>query len=54
VQDSRYISAYLFGDVCPRRGVGAGLVMPRADTESLNAHLAEIARGIAPGAMLSW
>ncbi len=54
VEDSRYISAYLFGDVCPRRGVGAGLAMPRANTESLNAHLAEIARGVAPGAMLSW
>ena len=50
VQDTRYASAYLFGAVCPRRGVGAGLVMPRADTASLNAHLAEIARTVAPGA----
>ena len=50
VQDTRYASAYLFGAVCPRRGVGAGLVMPRADTEGLNAHLAEIARTVAPGA----
>ena len=32
------------------RGVGAGLVMPRADAEGLNAHLAEIARTIVPGA----
>ena len=36
--------------VCPQRGVGAGLVMPRADTEGLNAHLIEIARTVAPGA----
>ena len=50
VQDKRYASAYLFGAVCPQRGVGAGLVMPRADTEGLNAHLAEIARSAAPGA----
>ncbi|KAL5684473.1 hypothetical protein EMGR_001226, partial [Emarellia grisea] len=50
VQDTRYASAYLFGAVCPRRGVGAGLVMPRADTEGLNAHLVEIARTVAPGA----
>lgn len=50
VQDTRYASAYLFGAVCPQRGVGAGVVMPRADTEGLNAHLAEIARTVAPGA----
>ena len=50
VQDTRYASAYLFGAVCPQRGVGAGLVMPRADTEGLNAHLVEIAHTVAPGA----
>ncbi len=50
VQDTRYVSAYLFGAVCPQRGVGAGLVMPRANAESLNDHLAEIARTVVPGA----
>lgn len=50
VGDTRYASAYLFGAVCPQCGVGAGLVMPRADAEGLNAHLAEIARTVAPGA----
>ena len=50
VQDTRYMSAYLFGAVCPQRGVGAGLVMPRANAGSLNAHLAEIARTVTPGA----
>ena len=50
VQDTRYVSAYLFGAVCPQRGIGAGLVMPRANTESLNHHLAEIARTVVPGA----
>jgi transposase len=30
--------------------VAAGLVMPFADTEAMNAHLAEIARTVAPGA----
>lgn len=50
VQDTRYVSAYLFGAVCPERGVGAGLVMPRADTQALNAHLAEIACAAAPNA----
>ena len=50
VQDTRYTSAYLFGAVCPQRGAGADLVMPRANTESLNAHLIEIADSIAPDA----
>lgn len=50
MQDTLYASAYLFGAVCPQRGVSAGLVMPRAETEGLNAHLAEIARTVASGA----
>ena len=50
VRDTRYKWAYIFGAVCPERGVGAGLVMPFADTEAMNAHLAEIARTISPGA----
>ena len=32
------------------KGKAAGLVMPRADTQALNAHLAEIARTVEPGA----
>ena len=39
-----------FGAVCPARGVAAGLVLPFADTAAMNAHLAEIARTIAPDA----
>ena len=30
--DQRYDSAYLFGAICPARGIGAGLAMPYADT----------------------
>ena len=50
VQDTRYAWAYLFGAVCPERAVGAGLVMPHADTEAMNLHLAEIGRTVASGA----
>jgi hypothetical protein len=39
VRDTRYEWAYIFGAVCPRRGVGAALVMPYADTEAMNAPL---------------
>lgn len=50
VQDTRYISAYIYGAICPERGMGAGLVMPKANTEGLNDHLAEIAQAVTPGA----
>ncbi len=49
-RDCRYAWAYLFGAVCPERGVGAGLVLPHANAEAMNLHLAEIAAGVSPGA----
>ena len=49
-RDQRYKWAYLFGAVCPARGVGAGLVLPRADAAMMNLHLAEIGARVAPGA----
>jgi hypothetical protein len=48
VRDTRYQWACIFGAACPARGVAAGLVMPFADTEAMNAHLAEIARTVDP------
>ena len=44
--DQRYENAYLFGAVCPARGVGAGLAMPYADTEAMQLHLDEISRAV--------
>lgn len=49
-RDQRYTWAYLFGAVCPARGVGAGLVLPAANTDAMNLHLAEIGATVAPGA----
>ncbi len=46
----RYASAWLFGAICPRRGVGAALVLPESNTDAMNRHLAEISEAIAPGA----
>jgi len=46
-RDTRYDSAYIFGAICPERQIGAGIVMPYADTEAFNAHLAEISRCVA-------
>ena len=49
-QDRRTTSAYIFGAICPKKGKAAGLVMPRADTHAMSAHLAEIGLAIDPGA----
>lgn len=48
--DQRYQSAYLFGAICPQRGVGAGLVMPSANTEAMQAHIEEISLLVKEGA----
>jgi hypothetical protein len=45
--DQRYESAYLFGAICPARGVGAGLALPFANTEAMQLHLEEISRHVA-------
>jgi hypothetical protein len=50
VCDTRYEWAYLFGAVCPKGAVGAGIVMPYANTEAMNKHLQEISKAISPGA----
>ncbi len=48
--DQRYTSAYLFGAVCPARGVGAALVLPGVNTAAMNLHLAEVSAQVTPGA----
>jgi len=49
-RDQRYTWAYLFGAICPARGVGAAWVVPKADAWSMNLHLQEISHQVAPGA----
>ena len=48
--DQRTQSAYIFGAICPREGKGAGLVLPRCNTEAMTLHLREISRAVKPGA----
>ena len=45
--DQRYENAYLFGAICPGRGVGAALMLPRADTHAMQMHLDEISHTVA-------
>ena len=33
-KDQRTKSVYIFGAICPERGVGAGLVLPHCNTEA--------------------
>ncbi len=49
-RDQRYDWAYLFGAICPARGLGAALVLPTADAAMMNLHLAEISAAVTPGA----
>ncbi len=48
--DQRYKSAYLFGAICPARGTGAAIMMPKANTHAMQLHLNEISRAVAKGA----
>ena len=50
VRDNRHDTAYLFGALCPLRGVGAAMITPAANTECMNLHLAEISIQVSPGA----
>jgi len=47
-RDQRYKWAYLFGAVCPARGVGAGLVLPHANIHAMTLHLQEISTQVQP------
>ncbi len=48
--DQRYQNAYLFGAICPARGKGAALMMPKANARAMQAHLDEISLTVARNA----
>ncbi len=50
VRDNRRCSTYLFGAICPARGLGAAIISQAANTTAMNFHLTEIASQVAPGA----
>jgi hypothetical protein len=51
VRDNRHDTAYIFGAICPARGVGAAIVTPTVNTECMNLHLAEISTQVTPGSI---
>lgn len=50
VRDNQHDSAYLFGAICPARGVGAAIIMPAANAEAMNEYLREISTQVSRGA----
>jgi len=50
-RDRRFTWAYLFGAICPARGVGAGLVLPTVNNEAMTMHLTEIGKCVTAGAI---
>ena len=51
VCDNRHDAVYLFGAICPDRGVGAAIIMPAVNSEAMNEHLAEISTQVTPGSV---
>jgi hypothetical protein len=49
-RDNRHTSAYLCGAICPDRGVGAAIIMPKINADAMSEHLKEISTQVAPGA----
>jgi len=47
VRDNRHDSAYLFGAICHERKVGAAIIMPTVNAESMTEHLKEIGTQVA-------
>ena len=48
--DQRYECAYVFGAVCPARDTGVALVLPYADVDAMNLHLAAIGKHVSENA----
>jgi hypothetical protein len=51
VRDNRHDTVYIFGAICPDRGVGAAIIAPAANMECMNLHLAEISTQVTSGSI---
>lgn len=49
VRQQQFLSTYIYGAVCPQRQVGAAVIMPYANSECMNQHLAEISSQVIEG-----
>jgi len=46
LRDHRRTSVYLFGAVCPERGIGAAVILPHVNVDAMTIHLVEISRSV--------
>jgi hypothetical protein len=51
LRDRRFTWAYIFGAICPARGVGSALVLPTVNVDAMNKYLAEISTCVSAGAI---
>jgi hypothetical protein len=51
IRDNRHDSAYIFGAICPARGVGAAVIMPAANAEAMTEHLKELSTQVTPSSI---
>jgi transposase len=49
IRQQQFEAAYVFGAVCPAQGKAAALIMPQANSESMQQHLDLIAAAVTPG-----
>jgi transposase len=49
VRQQQFISGYVFGAVCPEKDKGAAIIMPYANTSSMQKHLEEISYHVEKG-----
>src|SRR5687768_1226443 len=49
VRQQGFVSAHLFGAVCPERGEGVALVLPEVSTAAMDVFLAELSRAVPAG-----
>lgn len=51
LRDRRFNWAYLFGAICPARGVGSAVVLPTVNIDAMSQHLAAISTCVSEGAI---
>jgi len=49
VRQQQFLSTYIFGAVCPERDEAVGLVMPYANSDTMQIHLEHISMKVPPG-----
>lgn len=49
IRQQQFLSSYIFGAVCPARGVSAGVVVPRVNKEMMRRQMQEISQHVSEG-----